>query len=114
MMVFIYALYKLNTDMQEYFVRILCDVHCDWTGDPPIYRAYINEELFTERTWIWQEQYLEEAFQIKAAPGKYKILYELLDPTSAQIRAVNFRVDWGPAKILTGSEFIILEESDAY
>ena len=95
--------------MAPKFVRILCDVHCDWRDPPPVYRAFVDNELFTERTWIWRDQYLEEAFQISAPPGRYKIRYELLDPESAEIRAVNWRVDWGPARILGNSEIEILE-----
>jgi hypothetical protein len=98
--------------VDEKFVRILCDVHCAWKDRPPVYRAYVNNELFTERTWIWRDQYLEEAFQIQAPPGKYMIRYELLDPQSAEIRTTNWRVDWGPARVIQGSEIEIMEHTE--
>ena len=93
--------------MARQFIRLLVDVHCEWKDSPPIYRAYVNDELFAERTWIWTEMYLEECFQIDAEPGDYRIRYELVEPlvtdyrpsNSATITATNFRVDHGPAAV---------------
>ena len=93
--------------MARQFVRLLVDVHCEWTGSTPIYRAYVNDELFAERTWIWTDMYLEECFQIDAEPGDYRIRYELVEPHAsdyrpanlATITATNFRVDHGPARL---------------
>ena len=78
-------------------VRVLCDVGCGWDGTPPRYRAYVNDELFTERTWVWTDSYLEELLQIQAPPGKYTIRYELVDPDSARLKVKNMRVDSGDA-----------------
>ena len=62
------------------FVSAVCDVHIKWKGGPPPrYRCYVNDELFTERTWIWTDQYLEENLQIQAEPGHYVVRFELLD-----------------------------------
>ena len=86
--------------MSKHFVRVLADIHCDWEGLPPIYRVFVNDELFTERTWIWEDDavYLEEMLQIEAEPGKYRIRYELVPPNLAEITASNFRVDFGPGQ----------------
>tara|TARA_R110000868_G_C10468625_1_gene728110 strand:+ start:391 stop:561 length:171 start_codon:yes stop_codon:yes gene_type:complete len=43
--------------------------------------------------------YLEECFQIEAAPGDYRIRYELVSPHLADITATNFRVEHGPAAV---------------
>ena len=75
--------------MSRKYVRVLCDVDCDWEGLPPVYRVYVNDELFTERTWIWTDQYLEEAIQIEAEPGDYNISYELVPPHLATIKVSN-------------------------
>ena len=53
--------------MQTEFVIAKCDVYCKWTGPYPRYRCYVNDELFSERTWIWQDVYLEENLQIQLA-----------------------------------------------
>jgi len=85
--------------MARQFVRLLADVHCEWQGVNPIYRAYVNDELFAERTWTWCDSYLEECFQIEAEPGEYHIRYELVAPHLAQLNAKNLRVDYGPATV---------------
>jgi hypothetical protein len=85
--------------MTKEFVRLLCDVYCDWEGLPPTYRVYVNNELFSERTWIWQNEYLEELLQINADPGDYSIRYELASPNLARIYVKNMRVELGNAEI---------------
>ena len=81
------------------FVRVLCDVSCDWAEAPPVYRVYVDDELFAERTWIWRDQYLEEALQIEAEPGEYTITYQLVNADTAVIHVDNMRVDYGTGKI---------------
>lgn len=83
--------------MQTEFVMVECDVWCDWQGQPPRYRAYVNDELFTERTWLWEDAYLNENFQIQAAPGTYQIRYESLD--GARLTVSNWRVISGPGAV---------------
>jgi hypothetical protein len=58
----------------------------------------VGQELFTERTWIWEGAYLEEQFQILAKPGEYQISYQLLDAGSASLRVQNWRAE-GSAEI---------------
>ena len=81
------------------FIRVLCDVDCSWTETPPVYRVYVDDELFAERTWRWRDEYLEEMIQIEAEPGEYVISYELVGSPGATIRVLNMRVDYGPGKI---------------
>ena len=85
--------------MARQFIRLLADVHCEWEGLSPIYRAYVNDELFAERTWIWTDSYLEECFQIEAEPGEYRVRYELVPPHLADLTVTNFRIDFGPATV---------------
>ena len=81
-------------------MQVLCDVHCQWEGLPPIYRVYVNNELFTERTWIWDDSYyLEEMLQISAPAGEYTITYELVPPHLAHIEVKNMRIEIGDAVI---------------
>ena len=81
------------------FIRVLCDVDCSWTETPPVYRVYVDDELFAERTWRWQDSYLEEMIQIEAEPGEYVISYELVDSPGATLRVSNMRVDYGSGRI---------------
>ena len=85
--------------MQPEFVMAQCDVYCKWSGEPPRYRCFVNDELFIERTWIWHKEYLEESIQINAPPGKYQVRYELVDTANAAIKVRNLRIGTGPAII---------------
>jgi len=85
--------------MSKKFVRVLADVYCDWEGLNPIYRVYVNNELFAERTWYWADSYLEEMLEIEAMPGDYHLQWELVPPHLAQITVKNVRVDHGLGNI---------------
>jgi len=85
--------------MQTEFVIAVADVNCEWSGESPRYRCYVNDELFTERTWIWTENYLEEQLQILSEPGQYNIRYELVDPKNAKLTANNYRITHGSASV---------------
>lgn len=85
--------------MDREFVRLVNDVYCDWEGLPPDYRVYVNDELFSERTWIWNQCYLEETLQILAPPGQYHIRHELVQPCLAQLRVQNPRIEHGTAQV---------------
>ena len=97
--------------MTKKFVRVLADVHCSWEGLDPIYRVYVNDELFAERTWRWTDAYLEEMLQIEAEPGKYDLRWELVPPHLAQLTVQNVRVDFGPGNIKNNTLLRILDES---
>jgi hypothetical protein len=97
--------------MNKKFVRVLADVHCDWEGLNPIYRVYVNNELFAERTWRWSDSYLEEMLQIEAGPGKYSLRWELVPPHLAQLTVKNVRVDYGPGNIKNNELLRIYDES---
>ena len=87
--------------MQTKSVQVHCDVYCKWDGNDTRYRVYVNDELFTERTWIWngKEYYLEEVIAIEAPPGLYKIKYELVEPSSSKLKIRNMRVTTNNAVI---------------
>ena len=87
--------------MQTKSVQVQCDVFCKWDGEDTRYRVYVNDELFTERSWIWggEEYYLEEVITIEAPPGQYEIKYELLEPARSKFGIKNMRVIGGNATI---------------
>jgi hypothetical protein len=93
------------------FVKVLIDIHCEWTGTAPSYRVYVNDELFAERTWRWTDSYLEEMLQIEAEPGKYRLRWELVQPCLAQLTVTNVRVDLGPGRVKNNVLLRIQDES---
>jgi hypothetical protein len=79
-------------------VQFEYEVHCDWAGTPPVYRLYVNDELFSERTYIWPDKYLEEVVSIEAPPGDYVVRYELHG--NGTLTAKNPRVTIGTAEFV--------------
>ena len=92
-------------------MRVLADVDCEWEGLMPTYRVYVNDELFTERTWRWTDHYLEEMLQIEAEPGKYWLRWELVKPCLAKLSVTNVRVDLGPGRVKNNVLLRIQDES---
>lgn len=89
--------------MGQYFVRVECDVFCDWHTEHPSYRVFVNDELFAERTWIWTDRFIRENLQLQVDPGKYAIRIELVEPAPyAQLTWCNTRVLDGPATVKSG------------
>ena len=98
----------VNNLMLDKFVKVICDVDCEWREISPRYRVYVNDELFTERTWIWRQSYLEEMLQISAPPGLYYIRFELLNSEPSRLATCNMRVESGDARIVDGNIVEIL------
>jgi hypothetical protein len=84
--------------MPTEFVKIKFDVYCDWEGTPPVYRIYVNDELFAERTYIWPDHYLTEVLQIQAPAGQYRVKLKSMSTNPAKIRTLNHAVEYGPAR----------------
>ena len=71
-----------------------------------MYRAWLEDELFTERTWrLDAHQYLQEQWQIRCRPGRYRIRYELIG--TGTISASNWQVLHGPAGITDDGRLVI-------
>ena len=89
--------------MGKHYVKVKCNICIDWHGQPPVYRGYVNDELFTERTYDWPENfYLVETLQLQVDPGKYAIKFHLVDEESATLKVENMHVAEGPAFIKSG------------
>jgi len=101
----------INSTMEKHFVKVLFDLHCDWEGFPPDYRVYVNDELFCERTYKWEEPiYLTEILQVKAVPGKYRFTLEKVGPQISTFNIQDTRIEYGPGKIIDKHTFEILGE----
>ena len=74
-------------------VSVTCDVTAKVHAQPFRYRVYVNNELFAERTWIWQNVYLEEMLPISAPAGIYPIRFETVDPENGRIKVRNHQTD---------------------
>ena len=84
--------------METVFVKAVFDIDCTWEGPNPAYRVFVNDELFTERTWLWQDSYIEETLQIQASPGKYHIRLEPVHLNQEKNSIITHRIEYGPAR----------------
>lgn len=90
-------------------VQIEYTVDCEWNETPPVYRLYVNNELFTERTYIWPDRSLEEVIPLTAPPGDYLIEYQLIG--NGTLTVSNPRVNHGPAEFVSHNTLRIRNES---
>jgi hypothetical protein len=97
--------------MQSQDIQVRCDVYCKWRDSPPVYRCWVNDELFAERTWIWKDVYLEEQLQIRALPGTYTVRYELVNNSTGGLKVRNIRVVQGPGRMIAENVLEIYHEN---
>jgi hypothetical protein len=69
--------------------------------EKPKYRLYINDDLITERTWIWDMQtYIEEDLRVEVSPGvNHTIRLDLIKDNPmhlAQFGLQNLRINGWP------------------
>ena len=74
------------------------DVHITYSGEAPVYRLYVGDELFAERTWRWDNSFLHERVILEAPYGLYPVRYELLPHPNAEISIQNAAVESGPGR----------------
>lgn len=96
--------------METVFVKAMFDIDCEWSDTQPAYRVFVNDELFTERTWVWQDTYLEEILQIQACPGQYHIQLKPVHSHS-KFTVTNHRIEHGPARWIDDEHLEITHES---
>lgn len=95
--------------MTKRFVKIRFDVRCKWEAFPPQYRVFVNDELFAERTYRWDDTfYIKEMLQVEAEPGIYSFRIEEIDPKTGVFTMSNPTVEVGNARILDNNRFEIL------
>ncbi len=74
--------------------KLEVDVHAHWSDRPPIYRLYVNDEMFTERTFGWPSYqiYLKEHLYCELDTGVHTLRLENLD-VSSRLELDNFRIN---------------------
>ena len=64
-------------------VRITVDVYCNWTAEPKAYRVYFDDDLLTERTYVWRnsDHYIQENIIVLAEHGQHSLRIVPVDPS---------------------------------
>ena len=94
--------------MEKQFVKMELDVFAKWQFKPPMYRVYVNDELFNERTYSWnQSEYITEILQIKAQPGEYSVKIE---NHGGEFTVRSLRCSVGKVRVIDNNTFEIIED----
>lgn len=74
------------------------DIFCHWDAAPPAYRIYVDDELLTERTYLWRnsEQFVRENIVISAVPGEHQFKLVPVGPNFSGFQWQNFTVNHQP------------------
>lgn len=78
--------------------ELVFQIHCYYAGKPPRYRIYVDSDLMTERTFVWDtnEQYIEERVIVAAPIGQHTLRVENVDPELGTFTIEHLRVDGIP------------------
>ena len=61
-------------------VVVNAEIHAAQNSHPARYRIYINNDLFTERTWYWhQDEFLDERLVCHLPVGPHSISIECIN-----------------------------------
>jgi len=74
--------------------KLEVDVYSHWSDRPPIYRIYVDNEMFTERTFGWPsyQNYITEHIYCDLGIGVHTLSLENLD-TNSRFELQHFTVD---------------------
>lgn len=82
--------------------QITVDVYAKWSDTPPRYRVYVDDDLLTERDFIYDGSlYIREHITVLLESGKHKIRIQQCNK-AGRIRSKNPTVDSVP----TSMEFV--------
>jgi len=78
-------------------LRIEVDVYCEWQTEPEAYRLYIDNDLYTERTYIWRNphNWVREILVAELEPGEHTIKIESVNKSinTSIFRMANFAIN---------------------
>lgn len=81
-----------------FYIQAVFDVVCYWERQPPIYRIYVNNELFAEREWRQPSgSRLQQILQLNVPLGKYDMRLESVGANPGQFQISNCKIAHGPA-----------------
>ncbi len=83
-------------------VSISVDLYCKWEVTPPVYRLYVDDELLTERTYIWNnaEQFVREHVIVNLEPGTHTLRVESVNLKFTNFAKRNFLINQKPVSLI--------------
>lgn len=92
-------------------VKLTVDVMCDWMAYPPSYRVYVDGDLLTERSYIWdnEHEFVREHLAVTLSPGTHTLVIEpVIKPENlAVFKTKNFCINGAGATLGPNNTFTI-------
>jgi hypothetical protein len=78
-------------------IKLEVEVHGYWNNEPPVYRIFVDQELFTERTFGWPsfKAFLREHIFCTLEDGLHTLRLENYD-TNSRFDLQNFKLNNKP------------------
>ncbi len=88
--------------------EISLDVYCRWIVTTYAYRIYVDDDLLTERTYVWNNnsQFVRENIVVYLDPGEHTIRIEPVNPLFKGFRYENVHINKQPTNIVN-NRFLI-------
>jgi hypothetical protein len=76
-------------------IEITIDVFCHWLVTKHDYRIYVDDDLLTERTYLWTNpnEFVREHIVVYLEPGEHTIRLEPVNPLFKGFRYENFHLN---------------------
>jgi hypothetical protein len=85
--------------------ELTVDVYASWDITPPKYRIYVDNDLLTERDFVWgRDTYICERILVNLEPGTHVLKVEQTN-TSGTICTKNIKLNGSPSS----EEFVTTE-----
>jgi hypothetical protein len=77
---------------------ITLEIYAHWGDMPPRYRIYVDDNLLTERDFIWKgtQHYIKENIIVNLRSGKHNVKVDQIN-NSGTLEIRNIRVDGVPS-----------------
>lgn len=84
--------------MKEVYITV--DIYCKWDVEPQAYRVYVDDDLLTERTYLWRntDQYVQENIIINVEPGQHCFKLEPVNKDFTGFSTRNFTINHQPTQ----------------
>lgn len=87
--------------------KLEIDLFCNIRRDKVAYRLYVNDELMTERDYIWdnEKEYISENISLNLTKGMHSVIIENINPENGEFYINTIRINGKITTIYNNREF---------
>lgn len=85
--------------MKEYVITV--DVYAHWGDKPPRYRVFVDNDMLTERDFLWSggDTYIRENIIVNLSPGPHKLSVKQVAGSGGNIDPKNITLNGAPSSM---------------